>query len=57
MLKISFFQMAVNKSEMWSIGIKIAFYFKNYKKSKTRKSSGGWRLRLQTHVGDTFKLH
>ena len=33
MLKIYFFQMAVNTYEMWSNGIKIAFFSKNVQKS------------------------
>ena len=42
MLIIYFFQMVLNTCEMWSKGIKIAFFQKNYKKSLS-----DWRLRPQ----------
>ena len=57
--------MALNTCEMWSNGIKIAFFFpKNYEKSPSGWelrppepiASGGWRLRPQTPVCDTFEL-
>ena len=57
--------MALNTCEMWSNGIKIAFFPKNYKKSpngwglrpQTPKAFGGWGPRPQTPVCDTFELH
>ena len=57
--------MALNTCEMWSNGIKIAFFSKTYKKSpngwgfrpQTPKASGGWGPRPQTPICDTFELH
>ena len=57
--------MALNTCEMWSNGIKIAFFPNNYKKSpngrglrpQTPKASGGWGPRPQIPVYDTFELH
>ena len=57
--------MALNTSEMWSKGIKIAFYFKNLQKiaqrmglrPKTPRASGGGELRTKTVVCDAFELH
>ena len=57
--------MALNTCEMWSNGIKIAFFSKNYKTSpngwgfrpQTPKASGGWGPRPQTPICDTFELH
>ena len=43
--------MALNSCEMWSNGIKIAFFSKNYE-----KSPNGLGLRPQTPVCDTFDL-
>ena len=55
--------MALNTCEMWSNGIKIAFFSKNLQKSpsgwglypQTPIATGGWRLRPQTPVCDTFE--
>ena len=55
--------MAVNACEMWSNGIKIAFFSKNLQKSpsvwglcpQTPIATGGWGLRPQTLVCDTFE--
>ena len=63
MLKIKFFQIALNTCEMWSNGIKIAFFPKNLQKSpsgwglypQTPIATGGWGLGPQTPVCDTFK--
>ena len=44
--------MALNTCEMWSIGIKIAFFQKNL-----QKSPSGWGLRPQTPVCDTFEYN
>ena len=57
--------MALNTCEMWSNGIKIAVFSKNYQKRSTAgdfaprppKASGGWGIRPQTPVCDTFELH
>ena len=46
MLKILFFQMALNRCELWSKGIKIAFFPKNFK-----KLSSVWELCPQTLIG------
>ena len=43
--------MALNTCEMWSNGIKIAFFRKNYEKSPSC-----WELRPHTPVCDTFEL-
>ena len=42
--------MALNMCEMWSKGVKTAFFSKNYEKSPS-----GWGIRPQT-VNDTFEL-
>ena len=55
--------MAVNSCEMWSNGIKIAFFFQNLQKlpsswglcPQTPIATGGWRLRPKTPVCDTFE--
>ena len=55
--------MAVNTYEMWSNGIKIAFFSKNLQKSpsgwglcpQTPIATRGWGLRPQTPVCDKFK--
>ena len=55
--------MAVNTCEMWSNGIKIAFFSKNLQKSpsgwglcpQTPIAFGGWGLRPQTPICDTFE--
>ena len=56
--------MALNKSELWSKGIKIAFFPKNSKKSSSvwglspqTLIVSGWGIRPQTPVCDTFELH
>ena len=43
--------MALKTSEMWSNGIKIAFFPRNYKKLPS-----GWGLRPQTPICGTFEL-
>ena len=56
--------MALNTCEMWSNGIKIAFFPKNYKKltaaggftPQAPIASGGWGLRPQTSVLDSFQV-
>ena len=56
--------MALKMCKMWSNGIKTTFFPKNYEKSnffpknyeKSSITSGGWRLRPQTPVCDTFEL-
>ena len=55
--------MALNTCKMWSNGIKIAFFSKNFQKSpsgwglspQTPIAAGGWRLRTQTPVCGTFE--
>ena len=55
--------MAVNTCEIWSNGIKKAFFSKNLQKSssgwelrpQTPIAPGGWGLRPQTPVCDTFE--
>ena len=54
--------MAVNTCEMWSNGIKIAFFSKTYKNRpaagslpQTPIATGGWELHPQIPVCDTFK--
>ena len=55
--------MALNSCEMWSNGIKIAFFSKNLQKSpsgwglcpQTPIAIGGWGLCPQTPVSDTFE--
>ena len=42
MLKIYFFQISLNTCEMWSSGVKTAFFPKNYKKMPSR-----WGFRPQ----------
>ena len=56
--------MALNKSELWSKGIKIDFFPKNSKKSSSvwglspqTLIVSGWGIRPQTPVCDTFELH
>ena len=57
--------MALNAFELWFNGITIAFFTKQLQKIAQRlgtgppdppKAYGGWRLRLQTPVCDTFEL-
>ena len=65
MLKILLFQTTPNLFELWSNGIKIAFFPKNYKKllsgcgfrPKTPIASSGWELCPQIPACDTFELH
>ena len=57
--------MALNTCEMWSNGIKIAFFPKTYKNcpaaegfaTQTPIATGGWGLRPQTPVCDTFEYN
>ena len=55
MLKTWFFQMFLNTCEMCSNGIKIAFYFKNYKKIEAPRPLKP--TEAQTLFCDTFELH
>ena len=56
--------MALNTYKMWSNGIKIGFFPKNYEKlsrgsqlrPQTSMASGSWGLRPQTPVYDAFEL-
>ena len=43
--------MALNTSEIWSNGVKTAFFSENYEKLPS-----GWGLRPQTPVNSTFEL-
>ena len=61
MLEIQYFQKAMNTCEMWSNGIKIAFFAKKLRKIAQRLgtspiASGGRGLRPQTPVCVTFEL-
>ena len=54
--------MVLNTGEMRSNGIKVAFFFQRIAQRlgaspQTPKASGGWRIRPQTPVCDTFELH
>ena len=64
MLKIYYFQMALNTSEMRSNGVKTVFFQKITKNrpaaggepSQTPIASGNWGLLPQTPVNDTLEL-
>ena len=57
--------MTQNTYKMWSNGIEIAIFLKNYKKSQngwglrpqTPLASSGWGLRSHIPIGDPFELH
>ena len=51
MLKIQFFQMALNACQMWFNGNKIAIYFKKLQKIRPHtQDSGGWGRSLTSVI-------